>query len=44
LISQRLESDWHRKVCDAVYEQLASDREDAKEARAEMRREDRAGL
>jgi hypothetical protein len=41
LISQRLEGDWHRKVCDAVYEQLASDREDAKEARAEMRREDR---
>ena len=36
---RRLEKEWHDKVSDAVREQLASDREDAAEQRAEMRRD-----
>lgn len=40
LITYRLEQDWYGKVQDAVNEQLASDREEAAEIRAEMRRDD----
>ena len=38
LIGQRLESEWHDRVQDAVNEQLCVDREDAAEMRADMRR------
>ena len=39
MIGERLEIQWKDKVQDAVNEQLASDREDAAEQRAEMRRD-----
>ena len=39
IIGARLEGEWHDRVCEAVREQLASDREDAAEQRAEMRRD-----
>lgn len=39
MIQYRLEQHWFDKVQDAVNEQLASDREDAAEVRAEMRRD-----
>jgi hypothetical protein len=44
LIGQRLEGEWHDRVQDAVNEQLASDREDAAEMRADMRRDHMMGL
>lgn len=44
LIGQRLEGEWFDKVQDAINEQLASDREDAAEARADMRRDHMMGL
>jgi hypothetical protein len=44
LIASRLEGEWHGKVQDAINEQLASDREDAAEARADMRRDHAMGL
>jgi hypothetical protein len=44
IIDNRLNKEWHTRVCDAVSEQLASDREDAAEARAEARRDERMGL
>jgi hypothetical protein len=44
MIQYRLEQDWFDKVQDAVNEQLASDREDAAEMRAEMRRDHMMGL
>jgi hypothetical protein len=44
MISDRLENEWHTRVSDAICEQLASDREDALEARADARRDERMGL
>ena len=44
LIEDRLYGEWSCKVLDAVNEQLASDREDAAEMRAEMRRDHLMGL
>ena len=44
MIGQRLEGEWFDRVQEAVREQLASDREDALEQRAEMRRDARMGL
>ena len=44
MVTYRLEQEWFDKVQDAVNEQLASDREDAAEQRAEMRRDARMGL
>jgi hypothetical protein len=44
IIDERLNKEWYGRVCDAVREQLASDREDALEQRAEMRRDARMGL
>ena len=45
LIYDRFRSGWFdQKVYDAVQEQLSSDREDAAEMRAEMRRDARMGL
>jgi hypothetical protein len=44
IISDRLETEWSDKVSDAINEQLASDREDAAEQRAEMRRDEMMGL
>ena len=44
MVTYRLEQEWFGKVQDAVNEQLASDREDAAEQRAEMRRDARMGL
>lgn len=44
MIGARLEGEWHDKICDAIREQLASDREDAAEQRAEMRRDFLMGL
>ena len=44
IIDERLNKEWHDRVCDAVREQLASDREDAAEQRADMRRDERMGL
>jgi len=44
IIDERLNKEWYGRVCDAVREQLASDREDAIEQRAEMRRDARMGL
>jgi hypothetical protein len=43
-IQYRLEQEWFGKVQDAVNEQLAADREDAAEQRADMRRDARMGL
>jgi hypothetical protein len=43
-IISRLECEWADKVADAIHEQLASDREDAAEQRAEMRRDEMMGL
>jgi hypothetical protein len=40
MIGERLEDEWYDKVCDAIREQLASDREDALEARADARRDE----
>jgi hypothetical protein len=39
IIRHRLENEWFGRVQDAVNEQLASDREDAAEQRADMRRD-----
>ena len=44
IIDQRLNKEWHDRVSDAVREQLASDREDALEQRADMRRDERMGF
>jgi hypothetical protein len=44
IIHDRLENEWHDRVQEAVREQLASDREDAAEQRADMRRDARMGL
>ena len=45
MISDRLHNrKWCARISDAVREQLASDREDALEQRAEMRRDARMGL
>jgi len=44
LIEQRLEGEWSGKINDAVNEQLASDREDAAEMRADMRRDEMMGM
>jgi hypothetical protein len=41
IIDQRLNKEWADRVQDAVREQLASDYEDAMEARADARRDDR---
>jgi hypothetical protein len=41
IIDQRLNKEWSDRVQDAVREQLASDHEDAMEARADARRDDR---
>jgi len=40
IIRERLEGEWYDKVYTAFSEQLASDREDAAEARADMRRDE----
>jgi hypothetical protein len=44
MIWNRLSTDWHDRVQDAVNYQLEQDREDAAEARADARRDDRMGL
>lgn len=45
LIELRLDdSEWSDRISNAVQEQLASDREDAAEARADMRRDFQMGL
>ena len=44
IIDERLNKEWFDRVQEAVREQLASDREDALEQRAEMRRDARMGL
>jgi hypothetical protein len=44
IILDRLNGSWGRHVYNAVQEQIASDREDAAEQRAEMRRDERMGL
>lgn len=44
LIETRLCGEWSGKVQDAINEQLASDREDAAEVRADMRRDHMMGL
>jgi hypothetical protein len=44
LIENRLCSEWNGKVQDAINEQLASDREDAADMRAESRRDHLMGL
>jgi hypothetical protein len=44
IIGSRLETEWAHKVTDAINEQLAADREDAAEQRAEMRRDEMMGL
>ena len=43
-IIARLENEWSDKVFSAVQDQIAEDREEAAEYRAEQRREDRAGV
>lgn len=40
MIAARLEGEWSGKILDAVLEQLSSDREDAAEMRADMRRDE----
>lgn len=44
MIQYRLEQEWFDRIQDAINEQLASDREDAAEIRAEMRRDHMMGL
>ncbi len=44
LIGQRLECEWFGRVQNAINEQLASDREDAAEQRADMRRDHLMGM
>jgi hypothetical protein len=44
LVEDRLSKEWSERVQDAVREQLEHEREDAAEARAEMRREERMGI
>ena len=44
MIAERLEGEWFDRIQDAVNEQLASDREDAAEQRADMRRDFLMGL
>jgi hypothetical protein len=44
LVENRLCDEWNDRVQDAINEQLASDREDAAEMRAEMRRDHMMGL
>lgn len=44
LIATRLEGEWSDRVQDAINEQLAIDREDAAEMRADMRRDHMMGL
>jgi hypothetical protein len=44
IIDTRLNKEWYAHVCDAVREQIESDREDAAEARADYRRDARMGL
>ena len=44
IIRARLEGEWYDKVYTAFVEQLASDREDAAEMRADMRRDHMMGL
>src|SRR6187399_9588 len=44
VIDNRLNKEWRDKVQEAVREQLAADREDALEQRADMRRDERRGL
>jgi hypothetical protein len=44
MISIRLEGLWHDRVQEAIREQLASDREDAADQRADYRRDARMGL
>lgn len=44
MIGERLEGEWYVKVCDAILEQLESDREDAAEQRYDMRRDEGLGL
>ncbi len=44
MIQYRLEQEWFGKVQDAVSEKLACDREDAADARADMRRDFQMGL
>jgi hypothetical protein len=45
MITMRLDgAEWSGKIQDAINEQLASDREDAAEARADMRRDALMGL
>jgi len=44
MIRDRLENGWYARVQNAVNEQIASDREDAAEQRADMRRDERMGL
>jgi hypothetical protein len=44
IIRARLDGEWYDKVYTAFVEQLASDREDAAEMRADMRRDQMMGL
>jgi hypothetical protein len=44
IIDNRLNKEWYGRVCDAVLEQIASDRDDAAEQQADMRRDARMGL
>jgi hypothetical protein len=44
IIRDRLENQWYGKVCDALGEQFASDREAALDERADRRRDERMGL
>jgi len=44
IILERLNGSWGRHVYNAVEEQIASDREDAAEQRADARRDERMGL
>jgi hypothetical protein len=39
-----MEDKWHQHIANAVREQLASDRDDAAEMRADMRRDHSMGL
>lgn len=44
IIGARLEDEWAGRIDDALADQIERDREDAIEARAERRREERMGL
>ncbi len=44
LIEDRLHGEWRDRISDAINEQLASDREDAAEQRADMRRDHLMGM